>query len=124
VSALRTDRHPNLPATERLPAEFRSALVETQILVDAVPSREILAGGELADTPPDLLGLFVGASQLERSHEDALQLPPTIHLFQRNLERASHDRTELIEEIRVTLFHEIGHMLGFDEEGVDGMGLE
>ena len=25
--------------------------------------------------------------------------------------------------MRVTLYHEIGYMLGFDEEGVDRMGL-
>jgi len=111
-------------AITRLPDEFRGALADTQILVDAVPSMALVTGDDVAATPPDLLGLFVGASRLERSHDDALQLPPTIHLFQRNLERAAFDREELIEEIRITLFHEIGHMLGFDEEGVEAMGLE
>jgi predicted Zn-dependent protease with MMP-like domain len=69
-----------------------------------------------------MLGLFVGSSRLERSNEGA-ELPAAIHLFQRNLERACADREDLVNEVRITLFHEIGHMLGFDEEGVDRMGL-
>jgi predicted Zn-dependent protease with MMP-like domain len=111
-------------AVAQLPPEFRSALSETQILVEAVPDRSLIQLDDPGPTPPDMLGLFVGPSQLDRSHEDALELPPSIHLFQRNLERASLDREELIEETRITLYHEIGHMLGFDEEGVEEMGLE
>ena len=73
-------------------------------------------------TPPDLLGLFTGSSRLEGSDED-LELPPTIYLFQRNLERFARDLGELREQIRITLYHEIAHRLGFEEEGVDAMGL-
>ncbi len=111
-------------AVERLPEPFREALADTQILVESVPSRELIDPSEPAETPPDLLGLFVGASHLDRSAEDPPDLPPTIHLFQRNLERAALDLGELAEEIHVTLYHEIGHVLGFDEDGVAGMGLE
>lgn len=102
--------------------DFQEALEETPILIDAMPSRELLGDGDLAETPPDMLGLFVGASRLERAPEHA-ELPSAIHIFQRNLERACSDREDLIQELRVTLYHEIGHMLGFDEEGVEGMGL-
>ena len=111
-------------AVAQLPAEFRSALNDTQILVDRVPDKALIQLDDPAATPPDLLGLFVGPSQLDRSHQDALELPPTIHLFQRNIERASLDREELIEETRITLYHELAHMLGFDEDGVEDMGLE
>ena len=77
-----------------------------------------------AETPPDMLGLFVGASELDRATYDSNSLPPRIFLFQRNIERASRDARELVSETRITLFHEIGHMLGFDEAGVAALGLE
>jgi predicted Zn-dependent protease with MMP-like domain len=111
-------------AISGLPAEFRDVLEETQILVEPMPQRELIDPADTAQTPPDMLGLFVGTSLLERMHDQPLALPSAIHLFQRNLERASRDRADLIEEIKITLYHEIGHMLGFDEEGVERMGLE
>lgn len=109
-------------AIGRLPEPFQDALEEIPVLVDAVPSAE-LASGDPVETPPDLLGLFLGPSRLDGAG-DGPELPPSIHLFQRNLERVALDREELVGEIRVTLYHELGHALGFDEDGVDGMGLE
>ena len=93
-------------------------------LIDAMPSGWMFEAGDPASTPPELLGLFVGAPNTEASADENAELPPRIFLFQRNLERAAKDRAALREEIRVTLYHEIGHLLGFDEEGVAEMGLE
>lgn len=111
-------------AVERLPTPFRDLLADTQILVESVPSQELIDPSAPSETPPDLLGLFVGASHVERADEDFPALPPTIHLFQRNLERAAEDLGHLVEEIHITLYHEIAHVLGFDEDGVADMGLE
>ncbi|MBL8859973.1 MAG: metallopeptidase family protein [Planctomycetes bacterium] len=111
-------------AIDELPDEFRLPLETTEILVEPVPLDWMIDRGDLSETPPDILGLFVGASELEVSSDSSGHLPRRIFLFQRNLERFAETREELIEEIRVTLFHEIGHMLGFDEEGVASMGLE
>jgi len=108
-------------AIGKLDPDFQEALEETPILIEPMPRRELL-DDDLAQTPPDMLGLFVGASRLERAGEGA-DMPASIHLFQRNLERACADREDLVHELRVTLYHEIGHMLGFDEDGVDRMGL-
>ena len=109
-------------AIGKLDEDFQEALEETPILIEAMPSRGLIDSKDPAETPPDMLGLFVGASQLERGEATA-DLPASIHLFQRNLERACADREDLVQELRVTLYHEIGHMLGFDEDGVDRMGL-
>lgn len=111
-------------AIDQLPEDFRTPLETTEILVEAVPLDWMIDRADLSETPPDILGLFVGASELEMSSDASGHLPRRIFLFQRNLERFARTREELVEEIRVTLFHEIGHMLGFDEEGVAAMGLE
>jgi len=88
-----------------------------------MPTAEIVQA-PASGHPPDLLGLYVGMPLSgHEGHEGAAELPPTIFLFQRNIERACVDEDELREEIVVTLYHELGHALGFDEDGVDAMGL-
>lgn len=109
-------------AVQLLPVDFQAPIESTEIVVEPVPLEWMIDASDPSETPPDLLGLFVGASELDES--DAEVLPRRIFLFQRNLERSTRSREELVQEIRVTLFHEIGHMLGFDEEGVAAMGLE
>ncbi len=109
-------------AAERLPESFRAVLEEVAVVLDPVPRAELASGRE-AETPPDLLGLFVGASALERSIEGLPESPAVIYLFQRNLERFCRDEDELAEQVAVTLYHELGHALGFDEDGVDRLGL-
>ncbi len=119
-------------AARWLPDDFRAALDEVQVIVDDVPTAELLNLAhieELGDTPPDMLGLFYGPTDLDGGWSAACEggfshgLPPTIWLFKRNLERASPDRVTLEREIAITLYHELAHKLGFDEDEVDEMGL-
>ena len=44
-------------------------------------------------------------------------------LFKKNLEKICRDRDELIDQIQITLRHEIGHHLGLSEEDLEGLGL-
>jgi len=111
-------------AVAELPAEFHKPLETTEIVVEPMPEDWMIDRGEPAGTPPDVLGLFVGASEADGGTDDNARLPRRIYLFQRNLERAARDEGHLLEEIRKTLYHEIGHVLGFDEEGVAAMGLD
>ena len=44
-------------------------------------------------------------------------------LFKKNLEKICRDRDELVEQIQITLRHEIGHYLGLSEEDMERLGL-
>ena len=101
---------------------FRRKLDEVPVIVDDLPRREILAA-EDPPLPPDLLGLFVGRSLLERSHLDLPGAPEAIYLFRRNLLRTCADRDELAREVSITVRHEVGHLLGMDEDDLDDLGL-
>ena len=49
--------------------------------------------------------------------------PDRIYLYKRNLEKVAQNRSELIEQIQITVKHEIGHFLGLDEDELDRLGL-
>jgi predicted Zn-dependent protease with MMP-like domain len=72
----------------------------------------------------DLLGLFEGSS-LADSPADSAESLPSIRLFLDSLwDYAQGDRAMFRQEIRVTLLHELGHFLGYDEDQVADLGLE
>lgn len=111
-------------ASDLLPDDFRRHLAQVAVTVEPLPSDEVLQDG----TPPldpELLGLFVGVALPERTFQGpGGELPPRILLFQRNLERYATDGATLRDELRRTLYHELAHYLGFDEEEMAGMDLD
>ena len=44
-------------------------------------------------------------------------------VFKRNLEKVCLDREDLIDQIQITVRHEIGHYLGLDEDDMERLGL-
>ena len=107
-----------------LPECVRSYLANVAIAVEELPSDEDL----LASAPPlspAILGLFRGAPYGQKASMDPWShFPSSIVLYQRNLERFARSRPELIEQIGVTLIHEVGHFLGLDEDELYARGLE
>lgn len=111
-------------AARKLPRQFRTCLDRVPVVVQDVPHESLAEGPDRDEVGPDILGLFDGVPLPETSEFDLPQLRPnTIYLFQRNLERAAKDREDLIDQIRITLYHELAHYLGFEEEDMDDMGL-
>ena len=110
-------------AARKLPRQFRQCLDRVPVIVQDLPHAELVAdGGE--ELAPDILGLFDGVPLPDTEDFDGVvPRPNRIYLFQRNLERAAQDGEDLIEQIRITLWHELGHYLGFEEEDMDDLGL-
>lgn len=109
-------------ALERLPEPVRRYLSNVAIATEPFPDEGDLAGG---DVSPTVLGLFRGSPLAEKASMDPwAHFPSSIVLYQRNLERFARDREELIEQIDITLLHEVGHFLGLDEEDLAERGLD
>ncbi len=108
-------------AIARLPEQFRSALEVVPVRVRARPTSEQLRSLGLDETEL-LLGLYEGVPLTERSVNDSPRMPDQITLFAEDLEDACDSFEQLEDEVRVTLFHELGHYFGFDEEDLDNLG--
>lgn len=111
-------------ALAAIPEPVRRYLANVPVTVEELPEEHDLLA---ADPPlsPSILGLFRGAPYGQKSSMDPWShLPSSIVLYQRNLERFAGSREELVEEIGVTLVHEVGHFLGLDEEELWARGLD
>ena len=107
-------------ALDAIPAEFRPYLENVMIEVRNRPDAALLEDGEL---PEDLLGLYLGVPLEERGFDgDPTPLPDRILIFRDNLCGMCDDREELIDEIRITILHEIGHHFGLDEDRLEELG--
>jgi predicted Zn-dependent protease with MMP-like domain len=111
-------------AARKLPRNFRQCLDRVPVVVLDLPDESLAKGPDREEVGPDILGLFDGIPLPETADLDASEVrPSTIYLFQRNLERAARDRDDLLEQIRITLWHELAHYLGFEEEDMEDLGL-
>jgi len=111
-------------ALASLPEPVRRYLSNVAITVEDLPSDDDLLA---ADPPlsPAILGLFRGAPYGQKASMDPWShFPSSIVLYQKNLERFARSRAELIEQIGITLIHEVGHFLGLDEEELWARGLD
>lgn len=110
--------------TRSLHPAIRSYLSQVPFLIEEVPAEEICLQFEPPAPPSEILGVFTGSTLAERSVEDPWsQLPSTIVLFRRNLQRHAFDRDHLLSELRITVFHEVGHFLGLGEADLEARGL-
>lgn len=108
-------------ALEELPEPFAQFVAEVPIEVRNRPTvaqkQELgLGRGQV------LLGLYRGRPRTQRSVEDSGLLPDVIYLFQTNIEQICDSEIELIEQVRKTVLHEIGHHFGMDEDDLEQLG--
>lgn len=101
-------------AIASVPAAFRKYLDNIVVVIEEEPSDEDF---EETDTPDEdeLFGVFRGVPYFQR--ETAVSaLPAQIAIFRGPILRCCPTRGEAIREIRDTVVHEIGHMLGLGDE--------
>ena len=71
---------------------------------------------------PDLLGLYEGVALTERGGEPGVELPDRILVFRRPLLAFCDDADQLVEEVRITVVHEVAHHFGIDDDRLHDLG--
>jgi predicted Zn-dependent protease with MMP-like domain len=105
---------------EGLPPEMRERLGAVTVLVEPLPSVDIVKSG----FDPRLLGFFDGATLEDQRGLDAPPTPTRIVLFAHNLAAASEDEDALRHEVEITVLHEVGHFFGLEEDDMERLGLD
>lgn len=108
-------------ALETLPPELAAHLENTVVVVEDYPTRARLREVGL---DPQVLGLFEGRPHARPGNLSSGEIPCHITLFQRNLEKMCESEADLVEQVSVTVMHEVGHFFGMSEDDLRELGLE
>ena len=78
------------------------------------------------DTHPeeDLLGLYEGVPLTERGDYGGLAMPDRVTLFRLPICVICDNEEELLEEIMVTVVHEVAHHFGIDDDTLHQFGWD
>lgn len=108
-------------ALDSLPEQFAGVLEQTPLEVRDRPTAAQRAAAGIGKNSL-LLGLYRGRPLTQRNVEDSGTMPDIIYIFQEDVEQACDSEKGLIEQVRITVLHEIGHHFGLSEEDLDDLG--
>ncbi|KZS53384.1 hypothetical protein A4G26_03625 [Mycobacterium kansasii] len=98
-------------ALDLIPPELAAAMDNVVILV--------------ADRHPDdhdLLGLYEGIALTERDSDYAGTLPDAITIYRDALLDVCESADEVVDQVAITVIHEIAHHFGIDDARLDELG--
>ena len=97
---------------DAVPTDLMDMLDNVVVLVEAEPPAD----------EPDLLGLYEGVPLTDRGSNWAGSLPDRITIFRGPLTRMCSTHDEVVDEVRVTVIHELAHHFGIDDDRLDELG--
>ena len=98
-------------ALDLIPPELAAAIDNVVVLVEDRNPDE-----------PDLLGLYHGVALTERDSWYAGSLPDTITIYREALLEVCEDEDEVVDEVAITVIHEIAHHFGIDDDRLHELG--
>ncbi len=101
-------------ALDEVPAELAALIDNCVVLVEDDPP----------DHDPGLLGLYVGTPLTARGQGYTMALPDRITVFRRPTLEMCADEDEVVEEVHITVVHEIAHHFGIDDERLHLLGYD
>ena len=99
-------------ALDGIPDEIAALVHNVVVLVEDEPPAD----------EPDLLGLYEGIALTERWGDASMELPDRIFVFRGPLLDLCDSEEQLVEEVRITVVHEIAHHFGIDDDRLHDLG--
>lgn len=103
-------------ALDTIPPELTRMMRNVVVLVEDEPPQEAL------DEHGELLGLYDGIPLTERTGWDTVMLPDRVFIYRGPTLRMCRTREEIVEEVAVTVVHEIAHHFGIDDRRLHDLG--
>lgn len=100
-------------ALDQIPKSLATLVDNLVVLVEEEPPD---------DEPSDLLGLYDGIALTERDSRYAGALPDRILIFRGPLLGYCDTEEQLVQEVRITVVHEIAHHFGIDDARLHELG--
>ncbi|MGF6881682.1 putative Zn-dependent protease with MMP-like domain [Nocardia sp. GAS34] len=99
-------------ALDRIPPELAHAIDNVVVLIEPRDRRD-----------PHLLGLYHGIALTDRiDSQYGGALPDTITIFREPILEICDTAQEVVEEVAITVIHEIAHYFGIDEDRLHELG--
>ena len=99
-------------AMDAVPAELSALVDNCVVLVEDDPPAD----------DPDLLGVYDGTPLTERGGSYTMALPDRITIFRRPTLEMCGSEDEVVDEVRITVVHEIAHHFGIDDDRLHDLG--
>jgi predicted Zn-dependent protease with MMP-like domain len=99
-------------ALDEIPAQLLDLLDNVVILVEDDPP----------GSDPDLLGVYEGHALTDRGWDYAGVLPDRITIFRNPILDLCASEDEVVDEVAVTVVHEIAHHFGIDDARLHDLG--
>jgi predicted Zn-dependent protease with MMP-like domain len=98
-------------ALDLIPPELTDAMDNVVVLVaDRHPEED------------DLLGLYEGVALTERNSDYAGALPDAITIYREALLEVCDSESEVVEQVAITVIHEVAHHFGIGDERLHELG--
>ena len=99
-------------ALDEIPAELSSLIDNCVIMVEEFPPPDV----------PDLLGSYEGIPLTERGEAYAGVLPDRILIFRAPILAICETEDDVMDEVHITVVHEVAHHFGIDDERLHELG--
>ncbi len=101
-------------ALDTVPAELTELIDNCVVLVEDEPPQD----------DPELLGIYEGTPLTERDSAYTMVMPDRITIFRNPTLAMCDSEEEVVEEVAITVVHEIAHHFGIDDERLHELGYD